>query len=153
MNRPYYSFFPITGLLYRCCLPCSGPFVSHSHAFIFLGRAKTVMRRWGCLDDAQSVDCDCGEPQTMAHLLSCRLLDEACTADDLATVTEWAKACARKWDKIVWRTRKKKKIFLLTLCGTPPAQHWSSSRPISRAIPSIFISATILSYFRFPFFF
>ena len=73
-----------------------------------VGRAKTVMRRWGYLDDAQSVDCDCGEPQTMAHLLSCRLLDEVCTADDLATVTERAKACARKWEKIVWRTRKKK---------------------------------------------
>ena len=29
-------------------------------------------------------------PQTMAHLLSYRLLDEACTADDLATVTERA---------------------------------------------------------------
>ena len=66
-----------------------------------VGRAKTVMRRWGYLDDAQSVDCDCGEPQTMAHLLSCRLLDEACTADDLATVTERAKACAHKWEKIV----------------------------------------------------
>ena len=66
-----------------------------------VGRAKTVMRRWGYLDDAQSVDCDCGEPHTMAHLLSCRLLDEACTADDLATVTERAKACARKWEKIV----------------------------------------------------
>ena len=35
----------------------------------------------------------------MAHLLSCRLLDEACTADDLATVTERAKACSRKWEK------------------------------------------------------
>ena len=66
-----------------------------------VGRAKTTMRRWGYLDDAQSVDCDCGEPQTMAHLLSCRLLDEACTADDLATVTERAKACARKWENIV----------------------------------------------------
>ena len=66
-----------------------------------VGRAKTVMRRWGYLDDAQSVDCDCGEPQTMAHLLSCRLLDEACTAEDLATVTERAMACARKWEKIV----------------------------------------------------
>ena len=66
-----------------------------------VGRAKTMMRRWGYLDDAQSVDCDCGEPQTMAHLLSCRLLDEACTADDLATVTERAKSCARKWDNIV----------------------------------------------------
>ena len=76
-----------------------------------VGRAKTVMRRWGYLDDAQSVDCDCGEPHTMAHLLSCRLLDEACTPDDLATVTERAKACARKWEKIVRRTRKKKKIW------------------------------------------
>ena len=61
---------------------------------------KTVMRRWGYLDDAQSVDCDCGEPQTMAHLLSCRLLDEACTADDLATVTERAKACAASGRKL-----------------------------------------------------
>ena len=68
--------------------------------FTGVGRVKTVMRRWGYLDDAQSVDCDCGEPQTMAHLLSCRLLDEACTADDLATVTERAKACARKWEKL-----------------------------------------------------
>ena len=74
-----------------------------------VGRAKTVMRRWGYLDDAQSVDCDCGEPRTMAHLLPCRLLDEACAADDMATVTERAKACARKREKIVGRTRKKKK--------------------------------------------
>ena len=29
------------------------------------------------------------------------ILDEACSADDLATVTERAKACARKWGKIV----------------------------------------------------
>ena len=29
------------------------------------------------------------------------LLDEACTPDDLATVTERAKACARKWENIV----------------------------------------------------
>ena len=66
-----------------------------------VGRAKTTMRRWGYLNDAQSVEFDCGEPQTMTHLLSCRLLDEACTADDLATVTERAKACARKWENIV----------------------------------------------------
>ena len=66
-----------------------------------VGRAKTMMRRWGYLDDAQSVDCDCGEPQTMAHLLSCRLLDEARTADDLATVTERSQACARNWENIV----------------------------------------------------
>ena len=66
-----------------------------------VGRAKTVMMRWGYLDDAQSVDCDCEEPQKMAHLLSCRILDDACTADDLATVTERAMACTRKWGEMV----------------------------------------------------
>ena len=34
------------------------------------------MRRWGYIDNTQSVNCDCGEPQTMANLLDCRLLDE-----------------------------------------------------------------------------
>ena len=77
-----------------------------------VGHAKTVMVRWGYLDDAQSVDCVCGEPQTMAHLLSCRLLHEAWTADDLATVTERAKACARKWEKIVRRTWQKNNLFV-----------------------------------------
>ena len=60
-----------------------------------VGRAKTVMRKWGYLDDAQSVDCDCREPQTMAHLLSCRLLDEACTADDLAMRPQVGEHCVK----------------------------------------------------------
>ena len=43
-----------------------------------IGRAKTTTMRWGCIDNTQSVNCDSGEPQTMAHLLCCRLLDEHC---------------------------------------------------------------------------
>ena len=66
-----------------------------------VGRVKSTMRRWGYIDDTQSLNCNCGELQTMAHLLCCRLLDEACTAEDLVTVTERAKACARKWQYIV----------------------------------------------------
>ena len=31
-----------------------------------VGHAKTMMRRWGYLDDAQSVVCACGEPRKMA---------------------------------------------------------------------------------------
>ena len=81
-----------------------------------VGRAKTVMRRWGYLADAQWVDYDCGQPHTMAHLISCRLLDEPCTADDLATLTERAMACARKWGEMVWRTRKKKLMVGSRLC-------------------------------------
>ena len=97
-----------------------------------VGRAKTVMRRWDYLDDAQSVDYDCGEPQTMARLLSCRLLDEACTADNLATVTEPAKACARKWENIVWRTRQKKKksvphiAYVVIIVTSRPRSLWET---------------------------
>ena len=58
-----------------------------------VGRVKSTMRRWGYIDDNQSLNCNCGELQTMAHLLCCRLLDEASTAEDLVTVTERAKAC------------------------------------------------------------
>ena len=73
-----------------------------------IGRAKTTMRRWGYIDNTQSVNCDCGEPQTMAHLLSCRLLDEHCSLEDLTIVTERAKACARMWQHLMWRTREKR---------------------------------------------
>ena len=37
----------------------------------------------------------------MAHLLSCRLLDEACTADDMASMTERAKASPQVGEKCV----------------------------------------------------
>ena len=64
----------------------------------------------------------------MAHLLSCRLLDEACTADDMATVTVRAKACARKWEKIVWRTRKKKKKQSLSLTSSSTPRSYTTER-------------------------
>ena len=53
-----------------------------------MGRAKTMMRRWGYLDDSQSVDCDCGEPQTMAHPFSCRLLVVCLPGARIEHVTE-----------------------------------------------------------------
>ena len=44
-------------------------------------RAKTMMMRWGNIENTQSINCDCGEPQTMAHLLCCRLLDKPCSSE------------------------------------------------------------------------
>ena len=62
----------------------------------------------GYIDNTQSVNCDFGgESQTMVHLLWCRLLYEHSSSEDLITVTERAKACVRKWQHIVWRTREK----------------------------------------------
>ena len=53
------------------------------------------------INNTRSVTCDCGEPQTMARILCCRLLDEPCSSDDLPIVTERATACARIWQHIV----------------------------------------------------
>ena len=84
-----------------------------------VGRAKTVMRRWGYLEDDQSVDCDCGEPHTMAHL-SCRLLDEVCTADELATVTERAMECAASGEKFCEGHERRRRFNLSLLsCSCP----------------------------------
>ena len=94
-----------------------------------VGRAKPVMMRWGYLDDAQSVDCDCREPQTMAHLLSCHLLDDASTADDLATVTERAMVCARKWGGNRVKDTKEEEDSLIT----PTLIHFFLSLGISIA--------------------
>ena len=55
----------------------------------------------------------------MAHLLSCRLLDGACMADDLAMVSERAMACARKWEKLCEgheRRRRSPNLFLVDFC-------------------------------------
>ena len=73
------------------CLYCSSTII---------GIAKTTMRIWGYIDNTQLVNCDCGEPQTMAHLLCCRLLDEPCSPEDLTIVTERATACARMWQHL-----------------------------------------------------
>ena len=57
----------------------------------------------------------------MVHLLSCRLLDEACTADDLATVTEPAKACARNGKKLCEGHERRRdwhiKVSFCVVCG------------------------------------
>ena len=65
-----------------------------------VGRAKTTMRRCGYIENTQSVNCDCGEPQTMAHPLCCQLLDDPCSPEDLTIVTERATACARRWQHL-----------------------------------------------------
>ena len=88
-----------------------------------IGRANTTMRRWGYIDNTQSVNCDCGELQTMTHLLCCRILDEPCSPKTsslsqrgqgcvpgcgnilTASVAEWLRA----WDTLT--------MFEATVCG------------------------------------
>ena len=62
------------------------------------GRCKANMDKWGYSSEGEL--CNCGETQTMEHLLKCQLLGEECTMEDLCTVTDRAIACARYWRDI-----------------------------------------------------
>ena len=54
-----------------------------------MGRSKVSLQKWGYLDTAEDVTCDCRTaPQTMQHLLQCPVLEQVCTADDLAVHNE-----------------------------------------------------------------
>ena len=57
------------------------------------------MQMWG-LGDEQTA-CECGQEQTMEHLLVCPLLPEPCTQDDLKAVNCRAKACVDHWTGLV----------------------------------------------------
>ena len=49
-----------------------------------VGLSKEFLQRWGYLDDS-NLNCECGtEPEAMQHLLECPLLEQICTARDLA---------------------------------------------------------------------
>ncbi|KAI8502909.1 hypothetical protein Bbelb_196110 [Branchiostoma belcheri] len=60
------------------------------------GRCRTLMQKWGLVPDGQTA-CDCGQEQTMRHLLVCPLLTEPCSKEDLEALTPSGRACAEYW--------------------------------------------------------
>ena len=67
-----------------------------------IGRCKVLLHKWGYLQDNQDLNCDCGsEPQTMEHLLQCPLLEQACTAEDLAAYNDTAHKCVQHYLNII----------------------------------------------------
>ena len=52
------------------------------------------MRKWGYTED-ENVNCDCGMPQTMGHLLQCPNLREQCNQEDLIAANDRALQCAK----------------------------------------------------------
>ena len=46
------------------------------------GRCKSLMQKWGFNEDGQTT-CECGDEQTMKHLLVCPILPQPCTHEDL----------------------------------------------------------------------
>ena len=64
------------------------------------GRCKVLMQKWGYNRDGETT-CDCGQDQTMQHLLVCPLLPEPCTANDLEIFNTKARSCTLHWTGLV----------------------------------------------------
>ena len=51
------------------------------------GRSKALMQKWGSNEDEQTT-CECGDEQTMKHMLVCPILPQPCTYEDLEVSQE-----------------------------------------------------------------
>ena len=64
------------------------------------------------MGDNSDLKCECGtEPQTIQHLLECPLLEQTCTARDLAYYYDTAYKCVQNWLNRI----KKLNIFVINL--------------------------------------
>ena len=57
------------------------------------------MQKWGYTED-ENVNCNCGTPQTMGHLLQYPNLREKCNQEDLVAANDRALQCAKSWPNI-----------------------------------------------------
>ena len=64
-----------------------------------MGRCRVNMGKWGYTEN-DNLNCDCGAPQTMQHLLQCPNLEEQCSQEDLMAANEKALRCAKFWPNI-----------------------------------------------------
>ena len=58
------------------------------------GRCNSLMQQWGLNEDEQTT-CECGDAQTMKHLLVCPILPQPCTHEDLEEFNPRARSCAQ----------------------------------------------------------
>ena len=56
-------------------------------------KCKSLMQKYGFNEDGQTT-CECGDEQTMKHLLVCPILPQPCTHEDLEEFDPRARSCA-----------------------------------------------------------
>ena len=64
------------------------------------GRCKVLMQKWGFNEDGLTA-CECGDEETMKHLLVCPILPRPCTHEDLEEFKPWSRSCAQHWAGVV----------------------------------------------------
>ena len=73
---------------------------SLNHLRTGTGRCKSLMQKWVFNEDGQTT-CECGDEQTMKHLLVCPILPQPCTHEDLEEFNPRARSCAQHWAGVV----------------------------------------------------
>jgi hypothetical protein len=63
-----------------------------------VGRCKENQAKWGFIPDEDRF-CDCGQTQTMAHLINCPSCSTSCTMDDIMSATEEGIEVAKFWQE------------------------------------------------------
>ena len=75
------------------------------------GRCRAMMKMWKL---SHTDVCDCGERQTMSHLMTCGDAPN-CTWTDLAFPTLAGVNCAKHWEESIWqwisRTRRRRYLY------------------------------------------
>jgi len=61
-----------------------------------VGRSKVNQAKWSLIPDEDTY-CDCGQSQTMSHLISCPSCPTSCTMDDIMLVTKEGIEVAKFW--------------------------------------------------------
>jgi len=62
-----------------------------------VGRCKTTLKKWKILGEDDTINCKCGEIQTMGHLLKCPLIGTTCDENYLHLANDKASAVVAFW--------------------------------------------------------
>lgn len=68
-----------------------------------VGRCKANLKKWGYLEDPLAI-CECGEEQTMDHLLLCCECPITCSEKDLVVANQKAIDMAKYWSNSRYKT-------------------------------------------------
>ena len=63
-------------------------------------RCKVLTQKWGFNEDGQTAY-ECGDEQTMKHMLICPILPKHCSHEDLERVQPRPRSCAHHWAGVV----------------------------------------------------
>ena len=86
-----------------------------------------TMQKWGFNEDGQTT-CECGDEQTMKHLLVCPILPHPCTHEYMEQFNPRAGSCAQYWAGVVCSdSRRRRRLTFVILLPREYILYWVAS--------------------------